>query len=253
MAEYGYDIEEAVIIPADVLYEYGSVYVGKTVVTSITIDDKASKSLKANTPNNDTFSFSVVAEFSDKNEISPIKEGQSVIVVGVVDELNSFNFLGSGKTVTLLNSHIVTNGITAEAIEATRDEQTQSAKDETAAAEQRALDTVAQQKIEYMNSCEKVKYSDVERNPNQYKGKFIQVTGTVIQVSEGWFGSVTLRVKQSDGNIWYVIYTRENDNEARILENDKLTFYGKCTGVESYRSIVGSTVTIPAMEAKYYK
>ena len=33
----------------------------------------------------------------------------------------------------------------------------------------------------------------------------------------------------------------------------KLTFYGECTGVETYRTVLGGSVTIPAMDAKYYK
>ena len=253
LAAYGYDSNDVVIIPADVLYEYGSIYVGRTVVTAITVNDKASRSLKANTPNNETYSFSVVAEFSNINEISSIKEGNSVIVVGTVDEMNSIDFLGSGKTVTLRNARLVTAGITIEEIEATRKGQLQNAKEETAAADQRALDAISREKQKYMDSCENINYSDIERNPKQYKGKRIKVAGTVIQAQEGWFNSVTLRVKQKDGNIWYITYKRESDDEPRILENDNLTFYGECTGVESYTTIVRSTVTIPAMDAKYYK
>ena len=64
---------------------------------------------------------------------------------------------------------------------------------------------------------------------------------------------MTLRVKQKDGNIWYVTYKRAGDDEPRILENDKLDIYGECTGVESYRTVLNKTVTIPAMDAKYYE
>ncbi len=253
LAEYGYDISEAIIIPADVLYEYGSAYIGKTVVTAIVVEEKEASSLKANTANNDTYSFSVVANFSDKGEISSVKEESTVILVGVVDKMNPISFLGANKTVTLNYCHIVTKGITVIEIEATHDDHIQNAKAKATTEEQRVSDRLAQQKQEYIDSCEKVNYSDVERNPRQYKKKLIQITGTVIQVKEGWFGSVTLRVKQYDGNVWYVTYNRTDDSESRILEGDLLTFYGECTGVESYTTILRSTVTIPAMEAKYYK
>lgn len=251
-SQYGYGNIDVVFIPADVLYEYGSSYVGKVVVTAIKVEDKTSKSLKANTANNDTYSFSVVAEFTDKSEISSVKEGNTVVVIGTVDEMGTFSLFGADKTVSLSNSHIVTSGITAADIENTHDTATQSAQATKADQEQQVANAVAREKQSYIDSCEKVKYSDVERNPKQYEGKLIQVTGTVIQVSEGWFSSVTLRIKQSDGNIWYVTYTR-SDDEPRILENDKITVYGKCTGVETYRTVLGGSVTIPSMEAKYYK
>lgn len=252
LAEYASAGTEVVTIPADILYEYGSSYVGKTVVTSIKVEDKTSSSLKANTSNNDTYSFSIVADFPDKTEIGSVSEGSTVIVSGVVDEMGSINLLGAGKTVNLKKCHLITTGITSAEIEGSRDTAAKSAEDTKAAAEKAAADAAEAEIQSYIKSCEKVKYSDVERNPSQYKGKKIQVTGTVIQVSEGWFNSVTLRVEESGGNIWYVNYKRADD-EPRILEKDKLTFYGECTGVESYTTIVGSTVTIPAMDAKYYK
>ncbi len=104
-----------------------------------------------------------------------------------------------------------------------------------------------------MDSCETVNYKDVERNPNQFKGKNIKIKGSVEQVSEGWFDIVTMRVDEGNGNMWYVTYTRGDDNEPRILEGDVLTFYGECEGVETYTSILGGRVTIPALDAKMYK
>lgn len=251
-SQFGYGNSEVFIVPADVLYSYGGSYVGKVVVTSIIVEDKASKSLKAKTANNDTYSFSVVAEFSDKSEISSVKEGQTVIVIGTVDEMGTISLFGADKTVNLSNSHVVISGITTAEIENSHGEAVQTAENVQAEKATQAANAVAKAKQDYIDACVKIKYSDVERNPSKYKGTQIQVTGKVIQVSEGWFNSVTLRVQQSDGDIWYITYTR-SDDEPRILENDKLTFYGKCTGVETYRTVLGGSVTIPAMEAKYYK
>lgn len=249
VSQYGYNPSEITIIPSDVLYEYGKSYVGKDVVTSIVVDDKSSDSLKANTSNNDTYSFSIVAEFTEEAEINSIEEGATVIVIGKVDEMGVISLFGADKTVNLLNCHIVTSGITNAEIENFRNEAVQNAEKEKADKETQAANALAKEIQDYMDSCSAVNYSDVERNPKQYKNKLIKVTGEVIQVSEGWFNSVTLGVKQSDGNIWYVSYTRSSD-EPRILEKDKITLYGECTGVETYTSILGGSVTIPAMEAK---
>ncbi len=105
-------------------------------------------------------------------------------------------------------------------------------------------------RTEYISTCGYVEYNSVERNPSNFNGKRIAVTGKVIQVSEGWFDSVTLRV-DCNGDVWYVKYTHK-DNESRILEDDIITCYGECTGVESYTTILGSTVTIPSMKMQYF-
>lgn len=102
---------------------------------------------------------------------------------------------------------------------------------------------------DYINACVTVQYKDVERNPEQYKGKKIKVSGKVIQVMESG-SSVTLRVSDArdSDNIWYVTYKR-SENEARILEDDNITLYGECRGVVTYTTILGSSVTIPGVNA----
>ena len=103
---------------------------------------------------------------------------------------------------------------------------------------------------EYVAECEDLSYSDICRNPDNYKGRKAFFSGTVIQVQEGALGSVALRV-QTDYGIWYVTYTRK-EGESRILENDHITCYGECKGVETYLAVLGNTVTIPSMRMEYY-
>lgn len=108
-------------------------------------------------------------------------------------------------------------------------------------------------KEDFISSCSSVVYQDVERSPDSYKGKNVCIEGTVIQVTEGWFDSVIYRVAtDSHGNadIWYVTYTRSSDEE-RILEDDHVVIYGVCDGVETYKTVLGASVTIPALKAKY--
>lgn len=110
--------------------------------------------------------------------------------------------------------------------------------------------TNTESREDYIAACETVVYSDVERNPQNFEGKNIVISGTVIQVSEGWFNSVTLRI-ETDSGIWYATYTRDS-SESRILENDNITAYGECTGVETYTTLLGANMTIPSMKIKYY-
>lgn len=238
-----------VTISADLLYEYGSSYAGQTVVTAITVKDKSKDCLKADTNNNDSFFYSIIANFSN-SEISNVNEGQKVIIIGKVRQFNDYSLFGSGKTVELDNCHIVRDELSFKDIEGAKEQQLNAAKENaeqhSAALAQAALN----EQQSSMNNCEAVNYNEVERNPNQYKGKHIFINGSVIQVSEGWFNSVTMRVDEGANNIWYVTYKRKQDNEARILEGDVLSFYGECDGVETYTTIFGGSVTIPALKAE---
>jgi hypothetical protein len=124
----------------------------------------------------------------------------------------------------------------------------ETAKETTKPKETKSPEEIEQ---EYKDSCTTPDYNAIERNPDDYKGKEITFSGTVIQVSEGWFNSVTLRIETEDG-IWYAKYTRE-DGEARILEDDTITVYGECKGVESYSAVFGNKITIPRIDIKYYE
>ena len=113
--------------------------------------------------------------------------------------------------------------------------------------------TPEQVKTEYIASCKPIDYKAVARDPDQHKGDHVSFTGTVIQVMESG-NKVTLRVAMDDDHdmILYVIYTRE-DGESRILDDDVITGYGDCQGVESYTSILGETITIPSVAMFYYE
>ena len=98
---------------------------------------------------------------------------------------------------------------------------------------------------DYMASCVTLDYEAVERDPEKYIGTRVYVSGEVVQVSES--GSrVYMRIESKDG-IWYAEY-KLSAGESRILENDKITVYGRCTGVETYTAIFGNQVTIPSMD-----
>ncbi len=108
----------------------------------------------------------------------------------------------------------------------------------------------AMSREEYMAACIVPDYRDVERNPDSSEGMKIIVSGTVIQVIEGWFDTVVFRVRDDGGNIWYVTYVRP-DGESRILTEDRVAIYGTCTGVKTYKTASEESVTIPSMSAKY--
>lgn len=100
-----------------------------------------------------------------------------------------------------------------------------------------------------------VNYEDVARNPDNFKGSLITFTGEVIQVMEG--STVTLRINQDNpsnqfaSDTWYVTYKAPQD-AARILVDDEIVVYGECTGTVTYKTVLGSQMTIPSMTLLYY-
>lgn len=92
-------------------------------------------------------------------------------------------------------------------------------------------------------------YENVARSPDSYKGKDIIVHGEIIQVQES--GSrVIMRVAEKDyDDIWYVTY-KYSESENRLLEDDYITIYGECDGLETYQSLLGQSISIPSINAR---
>lgn len=113
--------------------------------------------------------------------------------------------------------------------------------------------TKAQQKSEYKAKCKTVGYKSVARNPEKYEGDKIKISGEVLQVTEGDYGINSLRVATSGGydNVYLVSYDSDELSQ-NILEDDRVTIWGECTGTTSYTTVLGATITIPSMDAKYF-
>lgn len=240
---------EVIDVDSDTLHTYGVYYKNKAILTGINIKDKSSGSIKANIENNDSIFFSFVFNFEDKNEIKKYKEGDKVIIIGEVSTSTS------GKTVTVDKCHIVLSNSEAQSrIEELYNNQSQNieyAKSLEKSEKQAEADKILSEKNNYISKCEVKDYQDILRNPNSYKKQYITVTGKVIQISNGWFNSVTIRLNDSSDNTWYISYSYANDNETKILDGDNISVYGQSTGTTSYTTILGSQVTIPSIDAKY--
>lgn len=113
----------------------------------------------------------------------------------------------------------------------------------------------------YIPKCTTIDYTSLARNPNQYKGNNFTFTGEVIQVMNDG-NNVTLRVNVTPkryeflNETYYedtilVTYKYSSSAESRILEDDIITIYGQSMGTYTYESIVGASVTVPAVNALY--
>ena len=95
------------------------------------------------------------------------------------------------------------------------------------------------------------------RNPENFKGTNVKVTGEVIQALYGSEG-IDLRVNiTKEGNYAtyytdtiYVVYYPE-EGEDKILEDDIITIYGTAQGDYTYTSTLGGPITLPLVYGKY--
>ena len=73
---------------------------------------------------------------------------------------------------------------------------------------------------------------------------------SVVQVMEN--DDITiLRIAQDDDydHMWYVTYLRP-DGAPRVLEDDTVTVYGVCSGLITYETAIGSSISIPGLATK---
>ena len=115
-----------------------------------------------------------------------------------------------------------------------------------------ACSTVSEAK--YKGQCESISYDNLARDPDTYDGRKVKFTGEVIQVVEGDYVTAyridVTKTRYGYTDTVYVVYVPEK-GAPRILEDDIVTLYGEYTGLYSYESIMGATITIPSIMALY--
>lgn len=110
-------------------------------------------------------------------------------------------------------------------------------------------------KNEYKNKCQKYSYKEIFRNSEKYEGKLARFTGQVIQVMED-DGYYMVRMDVTKDKWGYyedtiMVLIPIESFKGRILEDDIITVYGVLSGLYTYESVFGSSVTIPSMIAQY--
>mgnify|MGYP003462952614 FL=1 len=92
-----------------------------------------------------------------------------------------------------------------------------------------------------------VSYDEIARHPNDYDGELLTFSGEIAQVIEG-DGTTELRIAV-DGDYDDIIYGIYDNRilDSRLLEDDKIQFYGESCGIISYQSTLGATISIPSI------
>lgn len=110
---------------------------------------------------------------------------------------------------------------------------------------------------DFKAGCQTFTYEQMARNPDNFKGTNVKVTGEVVQVLYG-YDSVDIRMNITKKGTYstyytdtiYVTYTPK-EGEDKILEDDIITVYGTSQGDYSYTSTIGAQVTLPLISGKY--
>ena len=107
----------------------------------------------------------------------------------------------------------------------------------------------------YKKNCKSISYDNLSRNPADYEGEYVKFTGYVVQVCSEATSSLyysTYRVA-TNGRYNNVVYIKVDNygSGSRILEDDRVTFYGTYDGLYTYETVMGASVTIPSVIVEY--
>ena len=109
----------------------------------------------------------------------------------------------------------------------------------------------------FKESCKTYTFEQMARNPDNFNGTNVKLTGEVIQALYS-SNSVDLRVNITKKGTYspyytdtvYVTYDTKT-GEDKILEDDIITIYGTSMGDYTYKSTIGATINLPLISAKY--
>lgn len=148
------------------------------------------------------------------------------------------------------NNNIVVTNVAEEKRTAEQEAEEKRKQEEEIARKQ-------QEESEFKASCQTYTFEQMARNPENFKGTNVKVTGEVVQALYGTSG-VDLRVNITKEGTYttyytdtiYVVYYPEA-GEDKILEGDIITIYGTSQGDYTYTSTLGASINLPLIYGKY--
>lgn len=175
-----------------------------------------------------------------------MQEGYWVTVAGKATESSSFLSL---DFITLENCVVIGYGESLANLPSGASNQYEIAEQLKADAEAKKAAQEASEIAQLQDECVSVTATEVMRNPTQYDGTKVYVTGYVMQVVDSIIGKTTYMVMTDDG-LWQVKFELSDDSP-RILEGDVVWCYGTCTGTSTYTTALGVKNTVPSMQMEY--
>lgn len=116
----------------------------------------------------------------------------------------------------------------------------------------------SQQISDFKKSCKSLKYKDVLRNPDNYKGSNAYWFGEIVQVVSKTSYASVFRVdvtceKYTYSKDYYctdTVYVTYFGDQS-FIEDDMVKMWGTMDGTETYTTVLGASVTIPKFDAIY--
>lgn len=98
---------------------------------------------------------------------------------------------------------------------------------------------------------ESVTFDEIARNPKQYKGEKVKLTGQVMQVQNAHNGSVVLMWLNDDPDQLVMVGINKDymPDSGNILEDDEITVYGYGDGTQKYDTTSGANNEVPFVRA----
>lgn len=109
--------------------------------------------------------------------------------------------------------------------------------------------TESSERQTYSNSDYKtgITFDNISRNPKDYEGKLVYFTGEVVQLMEGDDENQIRLAVDGDYDKMILIGYDPEITTSRILEDDNIEIYGTSVGIFQYESVLGQTISIPAV------
>ena len=97
-------------------------------------------------------------------------------------------------------------------------------------------------------------FEQIARRPSDFEGQLVEMRGKVVQVVSEDARHLVFRMNVTQvGTRWTddVLVTHVGSLDERILKDDVVDVYGRADGLETYKTVVGTSRTIPRIEALY--
>lgn len=238
----------AFISPEDLSKYYANLE-GVRVYLVAEIKNTTEKSLMASTDDSIYYTEFVMRNSSD---VSEDFLGHTLAIAGTVDVYDDFWLFGKG--INLRDCIIIAADEDAEKY---RKSSTDSALNGYLVNTEATANTYGTKDLtedEYIALCTEYSADDFKkilRNPDQYEKRYIKLSGRVKQTIKGLLGLYYVYIEDSAGNLWEASYMYK-DGEDHMLEDDRVTVYGKLNGTTTSSTVLGKQVIMPDIDVKYY-
>lgn len=97
----------------------------------------------------------------------------------------------------------------------------------------------------YKSGCSAINYDDVQRNPQNYEGANLKISGSVFQIIDESAYSASYLISTDSGYVYASWYENGDIRGSRFLEDDNVTIYGEFEMLTTYDTLIGSENTVP--------